>query len=84
MQGYTVGQFKNLQKQIKQAGLDDYKDYVEAQGEVLTSANGKGDTKKIYQVVNALKGKSEKPPANLTTDGQGNLLCSAQAVHTQL
>ena len=74
MKGCTVGEFKTLQGQIKQSGLDDYREYVEQQGEVLAEANGRGDTKKVYQVVNALKGKTEKPPSNLSTDGQGNTL----------
>ena len=66
--------------QIKESGLQDYTDWVEVQGEVLVAVNGRGDTKKIYEVVDALKGKPGKPPANLTTDGQGNPLCSADDV----
>ena len=80
MQGCTNGEFEALQAEIKRAGLDDYHDWVEEQSNVLTDANGRGDTKKIYEVVNALKGKSEKPPSNLTTDGQGSLLCSADDI----
>ena len=80
MQGSTVGEFRELQSRIKESGLQDYTDWVEAQGEVLAAANGRGDTKEIYEVVNALKGKPGKPPANLTTDGQGNPLCSAEDV----
>ena len=77
----TAGEFKALQVQIKQSGLDDYKDWVEAQGAVLAEANGRGDTtKKMYKVVNFLKGKSEKPPKNLTTDGNGRLLQGAAEV----
>ena len=74
MQGCTNGEFKALQAQIKQAGLDDHSQWVSAQAEVLAEANGRGDTKKIYEVVNALKGKSEKPPKKLTTNGDGKLL----------
>ena len=77
MQGCTNGEYKELQAQIRQAGIQDYRDWVTAQGEVLSEANGRGDTKKIYEVVNALKGKSEKPPTNLTTDGNGKLLQGA-------
>ena len=77
MQGCTNGEYKALQAQIKQAGLDDYRQWVAAQGEVLAEANGRGDTKKIYEVVNALKGKSENPSKNLTTNGQGKLLQGA-------
>ena len=47
---------------------------------MITEMNGRGDTKKIFEVVNALKGKSEKPPSNLTTNGQGSLLCIAEEV----
>ena len=46
----------------------------------MAEANGRGDTKRIYDVVNVLKGKSEKPPTNLTTDGQGSILCNAVEV----
>ena len=77
MKGCTQGEFDELQAQIKQAGLDDFKDWVQEQGDIMAEANGRGDTKKIYEVVNALKGKSDKPPTNLTTDGQGGMLCGA-------
>ena len=83
MQGCTVGEFKELQEQIKQAGLDDYKDWVQGQADTLAEANGRGDTRKIYQVVNSLKGKSEKPPKNLTTNGQGKVLSCAEEVATR-
>ena len=53
---------------------------MQGQGEILAAANGRGDTKKIYEVTNVLKGKSEKPPVNLSTDGQGNALCNAEDV----
>ena len=80
MQGCTIGEFKKLQAEIKQAGLDDYTDWVQAQSEVLAEANGRGDTKTVYEVVNALKGKSEQPPKNLSTDGNGSILRSADEV----
>ena len=64
----------------KESSLADYTDWVEAQGDSLSETNGRGDTKKIYEVVDALKGKSSKPPANLTTDDQGNPLSSAEEV----
>ena len=74
MQGYTNGEYKELQTQIKQTGLQDYKDWVTPQGEEMTKTNVRGDTKKIYEVVNSLKGKNEKPPTNLATDDNDKLL----------
>ena len=61
-----VDEFRELQSQIKESGLQDYTDWVQTQGEVLSAENDRGDTKKIHEVVNALKGKPDKPPANLT------------------
>ena len=46
----------------------------------MTKANWQGDTKKIYDVVKTLAGKNERPPSNLVTDGQGNMLTSAADV----
>ena len=46
----------------------------------MNQANWRGDTSQIYKIVNTLANKSEKPPRNLTTDGQGNLLTSAADV----
>ena len=80
MKGCTAGEFKELQSQIQQSSLDDYKEWVQQQSETLAEANGRGDTKKIFEVVNTLKGKAEKPPANLTTDGQGSMLRNAEDV----
>ena len=43
-------------------------------------ANEQGDIKKIYKSVNALSGERKSPPKNLTTNGQGKMLTSAQEV----
>ena len=40
MQGCTVGEFKELKTKIKQSGLDDYKEWVHGQGEILSHQEG--------------------------------------------
>ena len=79
----TNAQFKAMQAKVKQAGMDDFKAWVQQQGEVMSDANERGDTKKIYQVVKTLAGTSEKPPTNLTTDGNNNILSCAEDVATR-
>ena len=76
----TSHEFEVLQARIKKAGLDDFKSWVEGQGEEMAQANARGDTKAIYDVVNTLKGKGEKPAKNLTTNGQGEMLSCADDV----
>ena len=76
----TKKQVDDLQAKIRQAGLDDFKQWVQTKSDEMTEANWRGDTKKIFEVVNTLSNKSEKPPANLTTDGQGNILGCAEDV----
>ena len=78
--GRTHSQFKALQSKIKQAGINDYKDWVAQQSKAMTKAKWQGDTKKIYEIVKTLSGKTERPPTNLTTDGQGNALGCANDV----
>ena len=62
----TKKQVDDLQAKIRQAGLDDFKQWVQTKSDEMTEANWRGDTKKIFEVVNTLSNKSEKPPANLT------------------
>ena len=39
-----------------------------------------GDSQGVFKAVQALRAKQEKPPRNLNTDADGNLLDSAEAV----
>ena len=41
--GLTQGEYDSLQKQIREARLDDFKDWVEAHGDKMQEANGHGD-----------------------------------------
>ena len=53
---------------------------MEAHGEKMQSANGHGDVRAIFKSVEALSRKQQRPPKNLTTDGQGSMLRSATDV----
>ena len=77
---HTEQQFKELQAKIKDSSLQDFKNWVEKKSCEMDQANERGDTKKIYQIVNTLASKSEAPPRNLVTDGQGNMLGCATDV----
>ena len=80
MKGRTQGQYDELQEQIKASRLNDFKDWVEKHGDSMQQANGQGDVRSIFKSVEALAGKKQRPPKNLTTDGQGNMLQSAADV----
>ena len=51
--------------------------------EIMNEANGQGDVRKIHETMKTLTGKKKKKPKNLTTDGKGNLLKSAEEVATR-
>ena len=76
----TAAQFKSVQSAIKRSSLDDYESWVDEWAEVISDANGHGDTKKIYQAVRVLAQKQGTPPSNLTTDKNGKLLTSSEDV----
>ena len=80
LQNPTKKERKELQKKIRESGLNDFKEWVEECAETLTQADNVGDTKKIYNMVKSMEGKKEKPPKNLTTNKQGQLLTSATEV----
>ena len=80
MQG-TKEQYEEVQRLIKTSSLQDYEQWVSNKwADVIQSANGKGDTKRIYQAVKVLAQKREKPPTNITTDAEGKPLDSAEDV----
>ena len=80
MQGCTQEQYDDINRRIKEAGLQDFRKWVEEHSAKMKTANGCGDTRTIYKSVRTLAGKRQKPSTNLTTDGKGNLLGSAHDV----
>ena len=46
----------------------------------MEDANNRGDSRGVYRTVKVLARKTEKPPTNLKTDGQGNVLSDAADV----
>ena len=73
-------QYDELQQEIKKSRLQDFKEWVEEHSQKMQVADGQGDIKKIYKSVNTLSGERKSPPKNLTTNGQGKILTSAQEV----
>ena len=80
MRGKIPEQFKALQGKIRQAGLDDFKDWVRKCAEEAEKAESIGDTKAVFNIVKQMQGLSEKPPKNLNTDADGNVLLCADEV----
>ena len=76
----THEQFAQIQKEIKESGLADFENWVREWADVIDDANKVGDTRGIYKGVNALAQKQNKPPTNLNTDSNGNILQSAEDV----
>ena len=81
MQGSTHAQYDEINKEIRDAGLRDFRDWVKKEhSEKMSVANGQGDTRAIHKSVRVLAGKQQKPATNLTTDGMGHVLGSAREV----
>ena len=76
----TQGEYDKLQKQIREAGISDFQDWVQEHCEAMQAAEAVGNTRKIYQSVKALCNKKQRPEPNLTTDGQGKTLDCADDV----
>ena len=72
--------FKDLQKKIQESCLQDYRCWVDENVSEMEKANTDGDIRKIYRLVNTITGKPRKPPCNLTTDQNGNLLQTPEAI----
>ena len=79
----TQGQYDALQKQIREAGLNDFKTWVQEHCKDMQAAEAVGDTRRIYQSVESLCNKKKRPEPNLTTDGQGKTLDCAEDVATR-
>ena len=52
------------QKKIKASGLQDFQDWVRDCATALNNANGHGDVKQVYNLVQQMEGKPGKPPKN--------------------
>ena len=76
----TNEQFTKIQKEIKESSLADYTSWVQEWEKEISDAEGIGDTRGIYNGVKALARKRSKPPTNLTTDRDGNVLKCAEDV----
>ena len=50
----TKAQYKEVQEQIKQSSLQDFKDWVSEWAESMQAANAVGNTHKVYQGVKVL------------------------------
>ena len=81
MNGKSKEARRKLQAQIREVGLSDFKEWVSKCSTRLSEADGKGDTKGIFNLVKAMEGKREKPSKNITTDKKDdNLLTCAEDV----
>ena len=74
----TRKQFADMQKEIKESSLQDFKDWVRECVEAMERANNRGNAKKVFQLTKRLAGKPKPPPVNLVTDGNGKLLQSPE------
>ena len=73
-------QFDCVQKAIKESSLQDFESWVQEWAENISKAESVGDTRGIYKGVNALARRKSKPPSNLNTDKDGNILQGAEEV----
>ena len=71
---------KDLGKKIKESCLHDFKKWVSDVVMEMEEADGKGDTRKIFHLVNKLSNKPKKPPTNLNSDADGKLLRSPEDI----
>ena len=83
MKGCAQAQYDEHQEEIRKSTMSDFEDWVQEHSEKMATTQGKGDTRTIYKSVNALAGKRQKPPPNLTTNGKGSTLDSAIDVAEQ-
>ena len=70
----TKEQYDNIQGKIKKSSLADFEQWVSKWAKKIEEAENVGDTKCIYEGVNVLAQKNERPSPNLTTDHNGNTL----------
>ena len=65
--GSSKAQLKAIHSEIKSSCLQDFKTWVDDAVSEMEKADDKGDTKKIFNLVNMLSNKPKKPPTNLNT-----------------
>ena len=70
----------NIQKQIQESCLSDFKEWVSNAVVEMEKADAVGNTRKIFNLVKMLSNKPKTPPTNLTHDKAGNLLRSPEDV----
>ena len=82
--GAVKKEFKDIQKKIKDSCLEDFKSWVASTVEEMERSDKAGNVRRIYKLVNSITitGKPKKPPYNLTTDKDGNLLHTPEDVAT--
>ena len=69
-----------IMHQIKESYLNDFKQWVQNAVVEMEKADAVGNTRKIFNLVNMLSNKPKRPPTNLTSDKDGNLLRSPKEV----
>ena len=67
-----------MKAQIKDSSLQDFKDWVNENVDMMEAAYARGNTSKVFKIVNKLSRKAKPPPQNLTRDKNGKLLESAE------
>ena len=69
----SEGEFKAVQRDIKDSTLADFKQWVDKWVQDMDEANKVGDTKRVWKGVRVLSGKvNTKPPINLTQKNDGS------------
>ena len=67
-----------MQRRIKESCTQDFRDWVSRTVIEMEKADAKGDTRKVFNLVNRLSNKPKRPPVNLTSDKNGKLLRSPE------
>ena len=76
----SAREYRNIQSEIKESCLQDYKDWVNRCVTEMEAANAVGNTRRVFAITNKLSKKPKQPPQNLSTDESGSLLKSAEEV----
>ena len=76
----STAEFAAAQAAIKESSLQDYKDWVNKNVTEMENAYAANNTHKVFSIVEKLVRKPRPPPQNISTDGQGKILDSANGV----
>lgn len=60
--------------------MQDFQTWVKECADALNNANGRGNTRAVYNLVNQMEGKPGKPSKNLSEDENDNMLQDVNAV----